>query len=210
MKRKRSDPLALRLLRRIFPVIASIIALAAGCTAWVAACSLPQDLNMPAEFVPVLREQLHDPAQVALLLYDGVSRQLSRYGTSGLYDFYLNEICQIDDCSVESVSILMEVESWPVCWIYSHYNHYIATVTFDDFTTLKAELEIEVIRSSWGRHEPSYSEFRAELNRERNYSLHGIRIWERDNDAAVRIKYNRYFGTWFPTDEWYTVWEAAD
>lgn len=167
-------------------------------------------MQLPVEYIPVLREQLDDPAQVAITLYDGVTRQLSRYGASGLYEFYLNELCQLDDCSIESVSILVEVERWPVCLTYHRFNHYIATVTFDDFKTFEAELETERIRTSWGRQEPSYSKFRAELNRERNYALHRIRISERLSDAVVRVKYNRYFGTWFPTAEWYTDWNVAE
>ena len=158
----------------------------------------------------MLKQQLQDPARVAVILYDEVARQLSRFGKSGLNDFYLYELCQGDDCSIESVSILLEVESWPVCWTDNHFNHYIATVTFDDVTTFEAELETERIRASWGSHQPSYSKFRAELNRDRSYAMHNIRTSGQIHERLVRIKYNRYFGTWFPADEWYTSWSVAD
>lgn len=200
----------MRLSRRILSVIAFVVALAAGCKAWVAACSLPQDLQLSVQYVSVLKQQLQDPARVAVILYDEATRQLSRFGKSGLYEFYLYELCQGDDCFIESVSILLEVESWPVCWTDNHFNHYIATITFDDFTTFEAELETERIRASWGSNQPSYSKFRAELKRERNVALHRIRNSDRHSEEVVRIKYNRYFGTWFPADEWYTSWSVAD
>lgn len=211
MIRKRQDSHRLRLLRRISIVIFFSAALAAGCKVWTGTCAEPKDLQFSGEFAQLTTISRDSPGMAAGIFFDEISRSLAWFGKSRIHNFNLTEICQIDVCTVDSISIKVEVEHLPICsWADNHFNHSIATIAINDFTTLEPEFEIEEIRASWGSDQRPWTGFAAELEWARNHAWGNITnaYWIRHNE--LKIIYNRYFGNWFPDSDWYVRIEAMD
>ena len=120
-----------RILRYVFFIITFMIVVAAGCTVWAGNCAEPKDLQFSTESGTRIRQILNNPGSFTWMLYDEISRLLRRYGNSSLYMMHFGESCDVAGCSIDYISMIVEVAHRPICsWADNNFNHSFVSVKY--------------------------------------------------------------------------------
>ena len=174
----------------IFFVIALIIVVAAGCTAWTGYCTQPEEVTLSNEITTFLQANRNKSVAVVSFLYREVSRELAWYGNSSLYFLSFSETCRTDNCSIVSLDMILEFEHHLACsWTRSRFNHSLVSVEVANFSMPNIETSISELRWGEGGYRPSPVSFVAEMAWVRNRALQTLPNYDRQRSQFVRLNY---------------------